>query len=412
MDDDFKMPELEIPELDPVKAYHDAREKLYKEHRLTGLFLEVTSRCNARCEHCGSSCGDFVPKDEITKEELLDVLDDVSSHYDPRCIMLFVTGGEPLVRKDLFEVMAYANKLGFPWGMTTNGILIDEDVVQKMVDTNMKTVSVSIDGLKETHESFRKVPGSYEKILKGLRLMLDAPSILDVQVTTCVNKKNIDELPEILKVVKDLGIKNWRIIEVDPIGRAKGNTDLLLDEEGYQRTFDFLFKTRRENPDMRIMYACGHYLGNDRNQRLTGGVYRCFTGYEAASILSNGDIFGCPDIERRPELIEGNIRKDKFSDVWENGFKRYRTLDRTSNEKCKACSEWDFCLGDAFHTWDFENNKPNFCYREIFKKENERKDALLKSFYERKAELEKEKKKKEKTTKKSTKSKKKTTKKK
>lgn len=125
---------------------------------------------------------------------------------------------------------------------------------------------------------------------------------------------------------------------------------------------------------MTIMYGCGHYFGADLNTSLNGFVFTCFTGYWIASILSNGDIFGCPDIERRPELIEGNIRKDKFSDVWEKGFKRYRRMDRTSNKKCKSCPDWKLCLGDAFHTWDFKNKRPNFCVRELFKDDLEKNE--------------------------------------
>ncbi len=357
---------FEVKNNDVMESYYNYRKKEYKKHELKGLFLEVTSRCNARCEHCGSSCGDFVPKDEVTKEELCGVLDDIANHYDPHKIMLYVTGGEPLVKKDLFEIMDYANKLGFNWGMTTNGILIDEEVVKKMEQTNMKTVSVSIDGPKELHESFRKVPGAFDKIIKGLKLMLKCPTIVDVQVTTCVNKKNIDKLEDIYKVIKEIGIKNWRIIQVDPIGRAKNNDDLLLDGEGYRKMLRYMFNKRKEDPNMIISYACGHYFGPEINQALTGAIYACYTGYWIASILSNGDIFGCPDIERLPQLIEGNIRKDSFVDVWEHGFKRYRRIDRTSNKKCKACPDWKLCLGDAFHTWDFKNRKPNFCVREKF----------------------------------------------
>ena len=90
------------------------------------------------------------------------------------------------------KLMDYANKLGFYWGMTTNGMLIDEEIVKKMADTGMYSVSVSLDGLKETHESFRKVPGSFDKIIKGLKLMLKSPVIKVVQVTTVINKKNIE----------------------------------------------------------------------------------------------------------------------------------------------------------------------------------------------------------------------------
>ena len=375
---------------DLVDYLYDYKKKAMKEHRLRNLFFEVTSRCNARCEHCGSSCGDFVPKDEITAEEIKGVLDDVAEHYDPKSIMLNITGGEPLVKKDLFDIMDHANKLGFNWGMTTNGFLVDEKVVKKMEETNMKTASISIDGPKELHESFRKVPGGFDKLCKGIKLMQKCPTIVDLQVTTCVNKKNIDLLEEIYKVVKDLGITDWRIIEVDPIGRAKGNNELLLSSDEYKRMLKFIFDKRVENPDMKIKYGCGHFLGNDLNIALLGRCYLCFTGYWVASVLSNGDVFGCPDIERRPELIQGNIRERKFSDIWENEFKAYRSINRTSNSKCKKCPDWKSCTGDAFHTWDWDLKKPNFCVRELFKEDYEKRDEIADKFMKTLEKLRKE----------------------
>ena len=122
---------------------------------------------------------------------------------------------------------------------------------------------------------------------------------------------------------------------------------------------------------MKIAYGCGHYFGPILNYALMDKFYICYTGFWVASILSNGDIFGCPDIERLPELIEGNIRQNKFTDVWENGFKRYRKMNRTSNKKCRSCEDWKFCLGDAFHTWNFKENKPEFCAKELFKIEEQ-----------------------------------------
>ena len=90
--------------------------------------------------------------------------------------------------------------------------------------------------------------------------------------------------------------------------------------------------------------------------------FTCLTGVTIGSVLSNGDIFVCPDVERRPELIQGNIRKERFIDVWEKKFKIYRKLNRTINEKCKKCKDWKLCGGDAFHTWDFDHNEPRFCH--------------------------------------------------
>ena len=113
-----------------LEKLYEYRQKLYKNPILKDLFLEVTSRCNARCEHCGSSCGDFVRQDEISAEDLKKALFDISQHYRPNDIILNVTGGEPLMRKDLFDIMDYASKLGFRWGMTSNGMLITDEILK------------------------------------------------------------------------------------------------------------------------------------------------------------------------------------------------------------------------------------------------------------------------------------------
>ena len=239
MNDEIK--QIKIKNLDRLYEY---RQELYKKPILRDLFLEVTSRCNARCEHCGSSCGDFIPKDEISADELKEALLDISKHYNANDILLNVTGGEPLVRKDLFEIMDYANKLGFRWGMTSNGMLINDEILKKMNDTNMETISISLDGLKETHESFRKVPGSFDKIIENIKKLQKVPSIKIVQVTTVANKKNLNELEDLYNLMKELNIISWRVINVDPIGRAKGNKDILLDNEEYKWLFNFIQEKR------------------------------------------------------------------------------------------------------------------------------------------------------------------------
>ena len=98
------------------------------------------------------------------------------------------------------------------------------------------------------------------------------------------------------------------------------------------------------------------------------------TGLYVGSILSNGDIFVCPNVERRPELIQGNINTDSFVDVWENKFKEFRHERRTSCDDCLACSHFKFCGGDSFHTWNFDDNKPNICIKKIYKEEKDDSD--------------------------------------
>ena len=200
---------IKLKNLDKLYEY---RQKLYQKPILKDLFIEITSRCNARCEHCGSSCGDFIPKDEISADELKKTLLDISQHYNANEILLNITGGEPLIRKDLFEIMDYANKLGFRWGMTSNGMLITDEILEKMNQTNMETISISLDGLKETHESFRKVSNCFDKIIENIKKLQKVPSVKIVQVTTVANKKNLHELEDLYNLMKELNIISWRVI--------------------------------------------------------------------------------------------------------------------------------------------------------------------------------------------------------
>lgn len=355
-----------------IDYYYEIKKNTIKAHPLKHLFLEVTSRCNARCEHCGSSCGDFIPKDEITLDELKKVLDDISAKYDPRGIMLNVTGGEPLVRKDIFEILKYADQKGFYWGMTTNGILINKKVVDKFIEAHIYSISISIDGLKETHENFRKVPGSFNKITRGLRLMVKSGAIPVVQITTCVSKKNLDQLEDLYKLVKKLGVKYWRVVEVDPIGRAITNKDMILNGDEFDIMVKFINEKRNlykeGKSDIVVDFSCSHYLGVDRDPLVRDIPFFCGTGVYIGSVLSNGDIYVCPNVPRVPELIQGNIRKDNFVDVWEHKFKPFRKIHRLSNNKCKNCKDWKACMGGATHTWDFEAQRQQICHKELFKK--------------------------------------------
>ena len=360
-----------------MEELYEYRKYLYEHPKLYHLFLEVTSRCNARCEHCGSSCGYEKPKNEISKEKLMETLKEISERYDASEILLNVTGGEPFLRKDLFEIMDYAVSLGYRWGITSNGILIDEELVKKIVKSKMSTISISIDGLKETHEAFRKVPGAWDKIIRGIKLMLNEPSIECVQVTTVANKKNINELEELYKVVLDLGVKYWRVVNCDPIGRAKDNDEILLDPKGYRKLFKFIYEKRKENKIV-VDYGCSHYLGLNMEKEIRDQHFFCMTGLYVGSILSNGDIFVCPNVERRKELIQGNINTDSFVEVWENKFKEFRHERRTSCDDCLACSHFKYCGGDSFHTWNFDDNKPNICIKKIYKEEKDDSDKKRK----------------------------------
>lgn len=339
-------------------------------NELKVLFFEITKKCNAHCEHCGSRC-DINSEEGISKELFMSVLDDVKENIGIDT-MLNITGGEPLLRKDLFEIMGYAKKLGFDWGMVTNGTLISDSIIENMKKTKMSTISISIDGMKNTHESFRHLPGSFDKIIQNI-IKLKKEDFLDhIQVTFIANKKNLYELPALWRLLKTLNIDSLRISCIDPIGRAEDNKDLLLDSKDFEYLFNFINNANKLK-ELQCVWSCSHYFNNDNKPDILGRHFTCHTGTHVASILSDGSIFVCPNVPRLSHLIQGNIKKDKFSEIWKTKFEPFR--NRHLNDTCNKCEKKEFCNGDSFHTWDFENNKPKFCYKEVFK-ENKKQNNI------------------------------------
>ena len=345
------------------------KEQELKEHRLIDLFWECTLTCNAKCKHCGSSAEKKKYEGELTTEEIKNAFKQIANDMDASQILINVTGGEPLVRSDLCEVMEYAtNELGFHWGMTTNGILLTEENIKKLEKANMETISVSIDGLEKTHDEFRGVPGSYNLIINNIKNLKKAGFVKHLQVTTVFHKKNINQMEELYNVMLDLGLDSWRLMSMDPIGRAKENEELLLDGKELKRLLDFI-KEKNKKKKLELTYGCPGFLGLDYEKEVRKSYFYCRTGISIASILYNGDLYVCPNVPRIKKLIQGNIRTDNFKDVWDNKYKEFRKLDRTKSYECGNCKNWDYCLGGAYHTWNFEENKQNKCpYNMIYEK--------------------------------------------
>ncbi len=343
-----------------LKMLSDYRQKLWKAPRLRYFFLELTMRCNERCLHCGSYCGEK-NSEEISVQKLMEVLDDVKQNFDP-LPMLCITGGEPLLRKEFFEIMAYAKKLGFKWGMTSNGTLITDEVARKLKEVGMSTISISIDGPKEYHDKFRQTPGGYDKAVAAVKNLLKY-DFKAVQVTTVVTKKNIDSLDEMFSLMEELDVDSWRVINIEPMGRALRLDGYTLDAEDYRRMFEFIRSKRREGYP--VTYGCSHYLGKDYEAEVRKWYYLCNAGVYTASILANGDIVACLDIERRPETIQGNVMTDSFTDVWNNRFQLFRSSLAEKNEKCRNCTSRYFCEGGSYHSWNYDKNQPMVCFKDI-----------------------------------------------
>ena len=355
------------PVIAKVKTDHltqlaDYVDGLYSAPELRHLFFELTSACNERCFHCGSNCS--VPgKYELTTDEFKEILDQVKEDFDISKILLCITGGEPLIRRDFFEIMNYARDLGYRWGMTSNATLITKDVAHKLADAGMRTISVSIDGLPETHDKLRGMPRAYELAMQGIQNLIDEDVFDAVQVTSVFNHENIKQIDALFDVMKSIDIDSWRVINLEPIGRALTRPELMCTPDDLRTLFEFIRQARRDGYP--VMYGCSHFLGLDFEVEVRDWYWLCNAGVYTASIMSNGDIGACLDIERNPKTIQGNIRQDRFSDVWKNRFEMFRRDKSCDSVRCSGCEHKGFCRGDAYHSWDYDNNEPLVCMKGI-----------------------------------------------
>lgn len=321
------------------------RNNLKQLHPLRQLFWESTLRCNVHCLHCGSDCVASVTTPDMPAADFLKVLDtEVTPHVNPHEVLIIISGGEPLMRKDLADVGRALYQRGYPWGMVTNGLALTEQKFRELRQAGLRSITVSCDGLESDHVWLRQHPLAYEGATRAIRLCA-AEKNLAWDVVTCVNQRTIDHLPAIREMLWALGVHDWRVFGIDPMGRAAENPELILTDEQFRRLMDFIVAEREAG--RHVSYSCEGYLG-EYEGRVRDHLYHCSAGISVASILIDGSISACTSI--RGKYYQGNIYRDSFWEVWEHGFKPYR--DRSwmrQLEPCKDCKAFSFCEGNGMH---------------------------------------------------------------
>ena len=350
-----------LARLHQAKRQFDERKST---HQLNYLFWETTLRCNLTCRHCGSRCSpNEIRDDELTTEEAKACFKNIAKEFNAREITVAVTGGEPLLRKDLFEVMSLAADLGFWWGVVTNGTLVTKKLVTKMKKAKMATVSISLDGDAEAHAFLRGSTEFFDKGLNAVSLLRESGFLDRVQVTTVVHKKNVNLLAKMYDIFHGRGCQEWRLLMADPIGRMTDpeNSGFILDGDGLKTLLEFV-ADKRENPGpMEVTFEESGFLGLDFEGRVRDYYFHCPAGIEIASILYDGAISACPSLPRT--LVEGNIRTDDFATVWREKFRRYRDREGTRRKgPCESCMWWQYCEGGSLHLWDWEREEPRLCH--------------------------------------------------
>jgi len=321
------------------------------------MFWECTSRCNIACLHCGSDCKIIENAPDMPAEDFLKVVRQIAGKYQPSKVMIVISGGEPLVRKDLPDVGMKLKEMGFPWGMVSNGYAMTPELFRKLRDSGLRSATISLDGMKDNHDWLRGRAGSFERAVDAIKLLAGEENMV-YDVVTCVNKRNFNELHEVKKLLFDMGVRRWRLFMIDPIGRAAHQPELQLDNEQFRQLMDFIVECRTDGKIM-ASFGCDGFLG-DYEGLVRNGLFFCRAGIQVGSVLANGDICACPNIHRG--FVQGNIYKDDFIDVWENKFLEFRNKKSLKTGMCKDCKQWKYCRGESMHLREPGNPDPILCH--------------------------------------------------
>lgn len=335
--------------------------QLYKhtveEHPLRTLFWECTLRCNLNCRHCGSDCRAEATVPDMPLEDFLRVVDEqITPHVDPHKVMVVISGGEVLVRKDLERAGLELYRRGYPWGVVTNALALTPERFESLLRAGLHSISVSFDGFEEQHNYIRRNPHSYERALAALR-MIAADGTVAYDAVTCVTGALVPRLEEMKELLIANGIKHWRIFTIFPVGRAADDPTLRLTDEQFREVMEFIRRTRREGR-IDLSYACEGFLGNYETE-VRDSFYYCSAGVTTASIRVDGALSGCTSI--RSNFNQGNIYRDNFWEVWSNRYEPFRNREWARRDECGDCRMFRYCQGGGMHLRD-EEGKLLMCH--------------------------------------------------
>ena len=325
------------------------------------VIWNLIRRCNLTCKHCYSISTDKDFPGELGTQEVCGVMDDLKRFRVP---VLILSGGEPLLRPDIFDIASRAKGLGFYVGLSSNGTLIDESNIRRIAETDFDYVGVSLDGIRATHDKFRRMQGAFEKSLHGIRLCRDAGLKIGVRFT--MTQDNAHDLPGLLKLVEDEGIDRFYFSHLNYAGRGNKNRKDDAHHQMTRQAMDLLFDTCRAyqqrglqkefttgNNDADGVYflhwVAKHFPGRAAHVRAKlaqwGGNS---SGVNVANIDNLGNVH--PDTMWWHHTL-GNVRERPFSEIWVDTtdpiMAGLKAKPRKVGGRCGACLHFDICDGNT-----------------------------------------------------------------
>ena len=327
------------------------KDSLILPNTLRMIAWEVTRSCNLSCAHCRASSEYGPYEGELTTKQCFNLLDDIASFSAP---VIILTGGEPLMREDIFDIASYGEKKGLRVVLATNGTLVTDEIAVKMLESGIKRVSVSIDGLDaESHDAFRGVSGAFEGTMAGIAAMKKAG--MEFQINTTVTRINLDQIQEILDLAIRLGAAAHHIFLLVPTGRGKELADQEISPQDYEDTLNWFYEESLTCPIQLKATCAPHYFrishqrrkekpGESKGERdsLNAMTRGCMGGVSFCFISHTGQAQPCGYLE----IDCGQIKEKGFEEIWNNShvFNNLRDLNKYEG-KCGRCEFIKVCGG-------------------------------------------------------------------
>lgn len=300
---------------------------------------ELTLACNIRCRHCASSA-EKARERELSRTEAIHLCDQF-----PDLLVQEVdfTGGEALISPHWMEVAQHLKKLGITTRILSNGLLLNSENVARIRDSGIASVGISIDGLATNHDLIRNCSGLFDRVLRAVDHLGEVG--IPVTVVTTINARNLGELAEVHRILKQHGVSAWQVQPLFPSGRCEKAEDLHLSCADYLEIETFLrhCPSAGESLEVRAADGLGYFAGADPTE---GAWHGCPAGIAACGILSDGRVKGCLSLP--DHLCEESVRDKDLWDIWfsPGGFSYSRGFEeRKLGENCANCQHGSRCKG-------------------------------------------------------------------
>lgn len=334
------------------------------EYQLKEVVVELTKQCNLNCLHCGSACPNSKPSGEFTSLEWKGLIRQLKTMGASKIVF---SGGEPTLKDNFENIIAYTKGVGLKFGIITNGFAVSKNLAKTIATNKPFAVGVSIDGLKNTHNLIRRNSESWQRAIRTISHLQELG--VQVCVVTTVNTLNYQELPKLAELLHFAEIDSWQLQLAMPTGRMRSQKAKLINDLEFRIVCEFVMSFRQMYSDFNIQAAdCFGFApeGSIRSEEWQG----CSAGIASVGIDSLGNVLPCLSLQSTIQC--GNVREKELKHIWESSegfdFNRKFNPECVAGE-CRGCISLPVCRGgcasQSYSYYQTFHQSP-FCFARTF----------------------------------------------